>query len=769
MTDKVAPLKTLSRTHRLLALHLAQNKQKEAAQSIWHREPNTFCPLKADIAWINAVTAPAFLAQSLFAQKSKVLGDTFDLDKSPSCPLGINVSSLLRKHSESQKKTQESFLKTTEGQLYHALTQSAQDPLVHLYQHPFHMLPHIDTPKRASPTKALPQTAHKSAQHITPLLMSTNTSAFNWGVLGFLGLQVSVEEMRAVLAGKSLLYEIPPVLGICLKGTPSPFLSGVEIALFVLDWLAQRNIPFKALEFFGPSTALLTPYTRLEVNRFLAYMEASSLVWPMDQQTLAFFSPPFVASTFQKDLQKQALELGLWHDTQQANHDFAIYDDVLVINLDQLSIGRNLQNTPLEKTLHTPTPFFFSAPYKPPCGTFSKENTPAAQFHLAPLGFLNESPDFIKAALMVKNAVQKKLTLKTPATFSLPAEDPSTDLFFKHFEKDFKALGITQAAHQQSSQGSGVLTQSQETFLLSSPFALASGLSGTLHKTGIPDIAPHLTLKDLWPKESEEKSLHALLHKAFNETLQQKNPSFKTDHSHPLLRHTWSPWPLLDVPTSSITHASFVPVLRDHQIGTHLLSLDDSALLASDTKDQKTTTNDVHYLDNDLKEAFKPSAPISFYLGNPTILRSVTRRALLKYVPTQAGALEQLFAQKAPFFLIGNAHYGRGIDAVWLASALRLLNVRAVIAKSFTPLVHRALLFCDILPLHWCYPMSYEDLQLKGDEKLSLEGLSFDQTQSRTLTLEITSAQNTLHVVPMVFAPCGQWRPHNTQRLQKTK
>ncbi|MEH0002384.1 MAG: hypothetical protein V6Z78_02275 [Holosporaceae bacterium] len=94
MTGKVAPLKTLSRTHRLLALHLAQNKQKEAAQCIWHREPNTFCPLKADIAWINAVTAPAFLAQSLFAQKSKVLGDTFDLDKSPSCPLGINVSSL---------------------------------------------------------------------------------------------------------------------------------------------------------------------------------------------------------------------------------------------------------------------------------------------------------------------------------------------------------------------------------------------------------------------------------------------------------------------------------------------------------------------------------------------------------------------------------------------------------------------------------------------------------------------------------------------------
>ncbi|MGB1230436.1 MAG: hypothetical protein ACPG7U_04665, partial [Holosporaceae bacterium] len=320
-----------------------------------------------------------------------------------------------------------------------------------------------------------------------------------------------------------------------------------------------------------------------------------------------------------------------------------------------------------------------------------------------------------------------------------------------------------------SSQGSSVLTQSQETFLLSSPFALASGLSGTLHKTGIPDIAPHLTLKDLWPTEAEEKALHALLHKTFNATLQQKNLSFKSAHSHPLLRHTWSPWPLPDVPTSSITHASFVPVLRDHQIGTHLLSLDDNALLSGKKSNKEAAAEETQSLDQDLKETFKPQAPISFYLGNPTILRSITRRALLKYVPTQAGALEQLFAEQAPFFLIGNAHYGRGIDAVWLASALRLLNVRAVIAKSFTPLVHRALLFCDILPLHWCYPMSYEDLQLKGDEKLSLEGLSFDQTQSRTLTLEITSAQNTLHIVPMVFAPCGQWRPHNTQRLQKTK
>ncbi|MEH0002385.1 MAG: aconitase family protein [Holosporaceae bacterium] len=599
--------------------------------------------------------------------------------------------------------------------------------------------------------------------------MSTNTSAFNWGVLGFLGLQISVEEMRSVLAGKPLLYEVPPVFGIYLKGTPSPFLGGVEIALFILDWLAQRNISFKALEFFGPGTAHLSPHTRLEINRFLSYMEAASLVWPMDHRTLDFFATPFVAASFQKDLQQQAVELGLWHDTKEASHDFAMYDDVLEINLDQLPIGRNLKNAPSENTSHNPTPFFFSAPYKPPCGTFSKENTPATQLHLAPLGFLNESPDFIKAAMMVKNAVQKKLTLKTPATFSLPAADPSTDLFFKHFEKDFKALQITQTAHQQSSQGSSVLTQNQDTFLLSSPFALASGLSGTLHKSGIPDIASHLTLKDLWPKEAEEKALHALLNKAFNQTLQQKSPSLKADHTHPLLHHAWSPWPLPDVPTSSITHASFVPVLRDHQIGTHLLSLDDNALLSGKKSNKEAAAEETQSLDQDLKETFKPQAPISFYLGNPTILRSITRRALLKYVPTQAGALEQLFAEQAPFFLIGNAHYGRGIDAVWLASALRLLNVRAVIAKSFTPLVHRALLFCDILPLHWCYPMSYEDLQLKGDEKLSLEGLSFDQTQSRTLTLEITSAQNTLHIVPMVFAPCGQWRPHNTQRLQKTK
>jgi aconitate hydratase len=77
-----------------------------------------------------------------------------------------------------------------------------------------------------------------------------------------------------------------------------------------------------------------------------------------------------------------------------------------------------------------------------------------------------------------------------------------------------------------------------------------------------------------------------------------------------------------------------------------------------------------------------------------------------------------------PLVVLAGKEYGTGSSRDWAAKGPRLLGVRAVIAESFERIHRSNLIGMGVSPLVFAEGHSWRSLQLKGDERVSLEGLN---------------------------------------------
>ncbi|MEM1038200.1 MAG: aconitate hydratase AcnA [Pseudomonadota bacterium] len=77
-----------------------------------------------------------------------------------------------------------------------------------------------------------------------------------------------------------------------------------------------------------------------------------------------------------------------------------------------------------------------------------------------------------------------------------------------------------------------------------------------------------------------------------------------------------------------------------------------------------------------------------------------------------------------PLVVFAGKEYGTGSSRDWAAKGTRLLGVRAVIAESFERIHRSNLVGMGVLPLVFTGSDSWEGLGLKGDEKVTIKGLS---------------------------------------------
>jgi aconitate hydratase A / 2-methylisocitrate dehydratase len=80
--------------------------------------------------------------------------------------------------------------------------------------------------------------------------------------------------------------------------------------------------------------------------------------------------------------------------------------------------------------------------------------------------------------------------------------------------------------------------------------------------------------------------------------------------------------------------------------------------------------------------------------------------------------------EDVPLVIFAGKEYGTGSSRDWAAKGTRLLGVRAVIAQSFERIHRSNLIGMGVLPLVFAEGMSWQSLGLKGDETMSLRGLS---------------------------------------------
>jgi len=107
-------------------------------------------------------------------------------------------------------------------------------------------------------------------------------------------------------------------------------------------------------------------------------------------------------------------------------------------------------------------------------------------------------------------------------------------------------------------------------------------------------------------------------------------------------------------------------------------------------------------------------------------------------------------AEGKPLVVFAGKEYGTGSSRDWAAKGTKLLGVRAVVTQSFERIHRSNLVGMGILPLVFEEGTSWQTLGLKGDETVTIQGLTGDLKPRQILTAEITSADGSVQKVPLI-------------------
>jgi aconitate hydratase len=102
-----------------------------------------------------------------------------------------------------------------------------------------------------------------------------------------------------------------------------------------------------------------------------------------------------------------------------------------------------------------------------------------------------------------------------------------------------------------------------------------------------------------------------------------------------------------------------------------------------------------------------------------------------------------------PLVVFAGIEYGNGSSRDWAAKGTNLLGVKAVIAQSYERIHRSNLVGMGILPLQFEEGTSWQTLGLKGDETVTIEGIT-TVTPRQKMTVRITAADGTVTNVPVL-------------------
>ncbi len=106
--------------------------------------------------------------------------------------------------------------------------------------------------------------------------------------------------------------------------------------------------------------------------------------------------------------------------------------------------------------------------------------------------------------------------------------------------------------------------------------------------------------------------------------------------------------------------------------------------------------------------------------------------------------------ENVPLVVFAGREYGTGSSRDWAAKGTRLLGVRAVIAQSFERIHRSNLVGMGVLPLTFEEGTSWQTLNLKGDETVTIAGLGETLKPRQRMELVITSDKGRVSHVPVI-------------------
>lgn len=578
--------------------------------------------------------------------------------------------------------------------------------------------------------------------------------------IGVLGWGIGGLEAESIMFGETVSIALPDIVGVKLEGRLPAGVLATDLALEITHRLRELGVTGSYVEFFGPGVATLSADARAVIANMAPEYGASTGFFAADEEAVKYLERTGRNKDLTDRIKPAFEAMGLWFDPEATPHfNRAISLDLGALTptiagprRPQDSLPASRAKQAIEAAIERTVPDIAEAP----------ETIPDGAIGIAAITSCTNTSDprlLIAAGLLAQKANALGLTPPEWVKTSLAPGSPSAASYLERAGVlgDLEAIGfnivgfgcttcignsgsLPELVEQALNDGkaiTAVLSGNRNFpgrvhpkldlgYLASPPMVIAFALKGHIctdiinDPLGSSSSGKSVYLRDIWPDEAEIEEAFARACRASD-----ISDDFKKAASNPT-------WAKLDVPDSarfpwdpksrSLRPPKFVTHARGSQLGTYdaraLIVLEDDITTdhispagwidAKSAAGQWLVQRGGDPEDLNVYASYRGNWEVMYrgLFTNKSVRNLLAPDLPIATTPMEDGRVLPLFeaaheldvGNQSTIILAGE-RYGMGSSRDWAAKGAALLNVRAVVARSFERIHRTNLIGMGVVPI----------------------------------------------------------------------
>ena len=606
--------------------------------------------------------------------------------------------------------------------------------------------------------------------------MVNSLSVLGWGVGGI--------EAEAAMLGQAISMNIPDVIGFELKGSLKEGITATDLVLSITKILRDKGVVGKFVEFYGRGLKNLSLADRATISNMAPEYGATCGFFPTDEETINYLKLTGKENEHLNIVKEYSKKQNIWADENYAPD----YFEKILLDLDTIEPTLAGPKRPQDKILLKDVPTEFSKIDINQTINNKLNTGDVVIAAITSCTNTSNPNVMIAAGLVAKKAIDLGLEVKPWVKTSLaPGSKVVSDYLEKAGLTEYlDTLGFNTVGYGCTTciGNSGPLDEwvsneiqknnltvcsvlsgnrnfegrvHQEVkanFLASPPLVVAYAIAGNINinlstdSIGKSKSGKEIFLKDLWPSNTEINQTLSLcltpdMFKERYKEIYKGDDNWKSINSSKNTTYDWNDTstyikhpPFFDIKNKfelkDIKDARILALLGDSVTTDHISPAgsikEDSPAGLYLTDRQINSRNFNSYGSRRGNHEIMMRGTFANIRIKNLILDNVeggyTKSFLSNKQMSIYDAAQEYIKSNIDTVIIAGKEYGTGSSRDWAAKGTRLLGVRAVIAESFERIHRSNLIGMGVLPLEFTENNNKKNLNINGEETVSISGLA---------------------------------------------
>ena len=606
--------------------------------------------------------------------------------------------------------------------------------------------------------------------------MVNSLSVLGWGVGGI--------EAEAAMLGQAISMNIPDVIGFELSGSLKEGITATDLVLSITKILRDRGVVGKFVEFYGRGLKNLSLADRATISNMAPEYGATCGFFPTDEETINYLKLTGKENDHLNIVKEYSKKQNLWADENYAPD----YSDKILLDLDTVEPTLAGPKRPQDKILLKDVPTEFSKIDNNQTINNKLNTGDIVIAAITSCTNTSNPNVMIAAGLVAKKAIDLGLEVKPWVKTSLaPGSKVVSDYLKKAglteyldilgfntvgygcttcignsgpldewVSNELKKNNLTVCSVLSGNRNfeGRVHQEVKANFLASPPLVVAYAIAGNINinlaidSLGKSKSGKEIFLKDLWPSNTEINQTLSLCltPEMFKERYKEiykgddnwksinnsKNTTYNWNDTSTYIKHppffdTKNKFELKDIKDARILALLGDSVTTDHISPAGSIKEDSPAGLYLTNRQINSRNFNSYGSRRGNHEIMMRGTFANIRIKN-LILDNVeggyTKSFLSNKQMSIYDAAQEYIKSNIDTVIIAGKEYGTGSSRDWAAKGTRLLGVRAVIAESFERIHRSNLIGMGVLPLEFTENNNKKNLNINGEETVSISGLA---------------------------------------------